>query len=394
MSTLVNSVFSHCALPYTCFNASTLSQVTFNACQLVGTNFFSVKIFNSILKNSDLTDCLLLDAKNKFQISHCTPHRMTKPVIALAWNFKAAGDFASMTAIALKNSQSIPLKFDYEPSDIHISSLHNEVQFHLEQIRQERLTPSLSIADEIITRASKESEIIRIHAKSKEILSYAHGLILPGGGDIELEFYDLNPSIGIKKNRFTYTTVEKYDNYCRSIFEFTLIREAKNRETPTIGICRGSQIVNVYQGGTLTNHVDNHFSIAHNLHIVENLPEKPREIIQTILKIDRITGISMHHQANKKIGQGLTVVLKADDVPEALVTHDGNFILTQFHPEYYYYLQENLLKIKKTIAGSERGAKKYAILEEFISLPEVANNQNFFTYLVDKAHQKQIENIV
>ena len=43
----------------------------------------------------------------------------------------------------------------------------------------------------------------------------------------------------------------------------------------------------------------------------------------------------MHHQASDQIGKDLSVVLKYDNVPKALISKDGNFLFTQFHPEVF-----------------------------------------------------------
>lgn len=161
-----------------------------------------------------------------------------------------------------------------------------------------------------------------------------------------------------------------------------------------MGVCRGSQLINVYHGGTLKQHVDDHMGVQHELTTLETAPEFAKQIMKGIITTDRLTGFSAHHQAADKIGKGLAVVLKVDDTPEALISEDGNFIATQFHPEIYWIFKQFLNHgTEMKVSDKMKKPKLYSKLESIYSLwaqPEFMDNQNFFKYLIERAKRKEI----
>ena len=73
-------------------------------------------------------------------------------------------------------------------------------------------------------------------------------IVLTGGADIEPERYGHDN---------TDSTTEPH----RDEIEFALLHNAIDRQLPVLGICRGLQVVNVYNGGTLNQHVPDHMRI-------------------------------------------------------------------------------------------------------------------------------------
>ena len=74
-----------------------------------------------------------------------------------------------------------------------------------------------------------------------ELLDAVDALMLIGGGDVEPTRYGQEPSetiYGLEPDR--------------DALEIDLLREADRRETPTLCICRGMQVMNVAFGGSLT----------------------------------------------------------------------------------------------------------------------------------------------
>src|SRR3954451_22742875 len=80
------------------------------------------------------------------------------------------------------------------------------------------------------------------------MLDAVDGLILAGGADLEPASYDTPP------DQHTVGT-----NPARDAFELALCRGAIERDMPVLGICRGMQLVNVALGGTLIQHLPDHF---------------------------------------------------------------------------------------------------------------------------------------
>ena len=77
-----------------------------------------------------------------------------------------------------------------------------------------------------------------------ELLDMLDGLILAGGSDIDPASY------GAKGDPETGTTWPERDR-----FELALGTRALERDMPVLGICRGMEMLNVIQGGTLNQHL-------------------------------------------------------------------------------------------------------------------------------------------
>lgn len=126
----------------------------------------------------------------------------------------------------------------------------------------------------------------------------------------------------------------------RDQFEFEIFGEAIALQKPMIGICRGAQFLNVANGGSLYQHVDNHaISLGHDiLHIANGevipgvtsthhqqmIPAKGAEIIavacESKLKMTATTTMERDHPAN-------------DDI-EVLWYADTQCLCFQPHPEF------------------------------------------------------------
>ncbi len=151
-----------------------------------------------------------------------------------------------------------------------------------------------------------------------EIADRLDGILFTGGIDIVPEFY--GDSVCHEK---TETCIE------RDLFELPLFKAFYERKKPILGICRGIQLINVALGGTLFQHIEDHSGVSHNVNVSGHLLRlaENRSIVQTN---------STHHQALKKLGNGLEVIARSeDDIIEGVCDFsDGRYLLgVQFHPE-------------------------------------------------------------
>lgn len=344
------ATFKACNLTASSFHRSRMNQVSIENCKLLETSFLGAKVeSNSSIKNCDLTDTLLFDAKQKLHLVQCTPNKITRSVVALGWNFAANGSYAvKINKVLTHQKGGIRVLFDYAPDDIDTSKLNNEVSSLLNNIKQHPSANMLSIPKEILNRASLNGEIQKLKNKADELCRNVHAVILPGGENVEPEFYQ--PYGGY------------YSTYLRSIMEFSVIDKAYEKQLPLMGICRGSQIVNVFRGGTLKD-VWGHFGDTHILYTNPYDASPAAQVLKSIVG-SKFKGKSMHAQTSDKIGKGLKCVLKHVDSAEAVISDDGKVVLTQFHPEAY-------------IDGDDLS-------------PEMKVNENFFKHLIAKADQKRL----
>ncbi len=142
----------------------------------------------------------------------------------------------------------------------------------------------------------------------EEAIKNSLGLLLPGGGDIKPQRYN-------KKDEEV-----KYSNQLDKAEEkFYFI--AKKYDKKVIGICRGLQIINVFENGTLKN-IENHENINHIINY-----KKTKIIVN-----------SFHHQAIDKLGDNLKIIAtSSDNIIEAIESDDKKTLAFQFHPEKLRY---------------------------------------------------------
>jgi RNA polymerase sigma factor (sigma-70 family) len=155
-------------------------------------------------------------------------------------------------------------------------------------------------------------------------LAGADGLVL-GGSET-----DIHPSLyGAAVDPQTLRT-----DLTRHLRDLAALRHALTTDLPVLGICSGSQLLNVLHGGTLHQHLpDTEFS---------ELNHRDEHAVATTdgTLVRRVLGsepsvVSEHHQAVARLGGGLRVTSRAPDgLVEALEVPGHRFALgVQWHPE-------------------------------------------------------------
>lgn len=159
-------------------------------------------------------------------------------------------------------------------------------------------------------------------------LDGAAGLLLTGGTDVDPRLYGQ-----------TAQAETDFPDSGRDSAEMALLNEALNFDVPVLAICRGVQLLNVAQGGTLVQHLD---SPRHDpeledrgaaAHQVQVLPDN---LLSEAVQFSEIGVNSRHHQAVARTGSGLRVcaVDPLDNVVEALDYPEKRWVLgVQWHPE-------------------------------------------------------------
>ena len=157
----------------------------------------------------------------------------------------------------------------------------------------------------------------------EEIAAMCSGLIIAGRDrDINPKYYGEKPLEGL----------EYPDDPYEDELDFKLIELFEKTNKPILGICSGLQSLNIYHGGTLKQHIDEHSSkeqlIRHTINIEDN------SFVHSLYG-DKTEVNSIHHQAIKDVAEGFKVTAVADDgTIEAI--EKGNLIGLQWHPEVDY----------------------------------------------------------
>lgn len=167
-----------------------------------------------------------------------------------------------------------------------------------------------------------------------KILKACDGLILTGGRDVFPDCYGKIEDTA---------RCGSFDAY-RDSLEFALIDVALISKMPIVGICRGEQILNVSQGGSLYIDIPTDFdtTVMHRQKDWRNCYHEVFTVSTTSLAI--ISGVqygkvtSNHHQGIEVLGEGLKIsAYSTDSLPEAIEWEErgdkGFLMAVQWHPE-------------------------------------------------------------
>lgn len=171
-----------------------------------------------------------------------------------------------------------------------------------------------------------ESELARL-------IDGVDGIIFTGGCNVESQWYGENP-----------LAEETEEDQIRNKFERDLFKAAKKKKKPILGICRGCQLINVLQGGSLVQNIDRQldtkvyhkgegYKINEKLHKVALCENS---LLKCAYNDKEVVVNSFHEQCIKRVGSNLRVTAKCceDGIVEG-VEYEGDFFMggVQWHPE-------------------------------------------------------------
>lgn len=153
----------------------------------------------------------------------------------------------------------------------------------------------------------------------------------------------------------------------RDKLEFRLLREAMEQRLPILGICRGAQLLNVLQGGSLHQDISGYYTELPQVHSI--WPRKRVRIeegtnLDHTLQVRHALVNALHNQAVDELGEGLRVAAREENgVVQAIENTQYPFMLgVQWHPEYMPQLpvQRRIFKqlVKAARLRSETAAEE------------------------------------
>ena len=166
----------------------------------------------------------------------------------------------------------------------------------------------------------------------KKWLKSASGIIITGGEDVHPSLYGKEDEV---------RKCEAVDLY-RDTLEVMLIRYAKKKKIPLLGICRGEQILNVVLGGSLYTDIPTDIQNA-VIHRNDSKTAKHKVVIDSLSLLYRITKVgfglvnSNHHQCVDFLSKKLKPSARTEDnVIEAIEfkRRRWNALGVQWHPEH------------------------------------------------------------
>ena len=167
---------------------------------------------------------------------------------------------------------------------------------------------------------------------ARELVERLDGLVLAGGGD-------LNPATYGDEARLA-ETVNVFDG--RDALELELARLAHERDLPTLGICRGMQVMNIVKGGGIYQDIGvqagttlKHIQQAPRSYGTHSIFVEDNTLLTDLWENKRTVVNSLHHQSCSTLGEGFIVSARsADGLIEAIEHKDNRFAVgVQWHPE-------------------------------------------------------------
>jgi gamma-glutamyl-gamma-aminobutyrate hydrolase PuuD/uncharacterized protein YjbI with pentapeptide repeats len=310
-SMINNSIFVDSDLSGSSFHYTKLDKVRLKHSKLSSVSFWGASVSQSSItcqSREQLQDCLFFGNQKDFGVPF--PPSIQKPVIGFIWNSEKVGYTGNKHYLHLKKLDCIVLKIDC-CEDEDMSLLEKEVEEKVKKnsgIKAQRLFKNFE---------EKYPRLNRLNAYAKQLAENIDGLVLSGGNDIYPIFSEVKDHVETDKS------------YFRDVLELSLLHHSVNRGIPIQGICRGSQITNIYFGGTN-----------------KTLEKKQKGVIKLNPSELNIYGCKLpkkfsafvnHHQASSYIAEDLSTVVTTRDpsnIPYLLSSKRGSpILLSQFHPE-------------------------------------------------------------
>ena len=151
------------------------------------------------------------------------------------------------------------------------------------------------------------------------------GLLIPGGADINPEFYGED------------TIASLPGDWETDALQFSALRDFIKLKKPVLGICRGMQLINIFFGGTLVQNLPEackHMSPPGQPDLVHTCRARKDSWIAQIYG-ESFPHNSSHHQGVKELGVGLEADSwsTGDNVVESFRHSDLPIFGVQWHPE-------------------------------------------------------------
>lgn len=177
-----------------------------------------------------------------------------------------------------------------------------------------------------------------------QIIDLVDGMLFSGGNDLDPALYGE-----------TYHPKAAPIDPARQRFELALLAEVEKRRTPALGICLGSQLMNVYRGGSLIQFLPDEprdEQIEHrkldDVWSRHEVSVEPQSAVAQAVGKQNIVANSSHKQAVKQVGRGLRIIGKSPDgVIEGI--EDPTlplFLGVQWHPERLHDERDHLALFK------------------------------------------------
>ncbi|WP_252106542.1 MULTISPECIES: type 1 glutamine amidotransferase [unclassified Halomonas] len=177
------------------------------------------------------------------------------------------------------------------------------------------------------------------------------GLIIGGGDDIQAHLYGGEVQLNVRLDP------------ARDELELALLARFIPSHTPVLGICRGAQLINVHQGGTLDPDIyTTHEGLKRRRTV---LPRKTVDIVtgsklHGLLSVSWCRVNSLHHQAVNAAGRGIKIVARdRDGLVQGIESENHDFLIgVQWHPEWLIFNRPQQRLISALVKAAKKSAAR------------------------------------
>lgn len=181
------------------------------------------------------------------------------------------------------------------------------------------------------------------------IMSDIDGVFLTGGRDISPAVYGKKQTIKYSKKKLSNNKnpISIPPNIKRDKLEIAIYKNAILKNIPVLGVCRGMQLINVAEGGTLIQELQTnikHYNKKNKSPNTHKINIKEKSLAHRLLKAIQYSASSIHHQGIDKVGKNIIVSAKSQDGIAEIIEYKNNtrFVIgIQGHPEI------TMLKLKR-----------------------------------------------
>ncbi|MBR5615724.1 MAG: gamma-glutamyl-gamma-aminobutyrate hydrolase family protein [Clostridia bacterium] len=183
--------------------------------------------------------------------------------------------------------------------------------------------------------------------KLAEYAEVFDGSLFAGGVDIDPMRYG---------EQVAFDSVEI--NPDRDAFEFALYRHVKPTNKPLLGICRGLQLFNVVEGGTLYQHIEGHRQSEPGENRGQKTLVYKDSMLYSLIGESEIMTNTFHHQNIKALAPTLVADAESFDGYLEAVHMPGHpfYLGVQWHPEIYRRDDQSMQKVFKAFVNSFKKA--------------------------------------
>jgi putative glutamine amidotransferase len=153
----------------------------------------------------------------------------------------------------------------------------------------------------------------------------------------------------------------------REKFELALLAEVERRRMPALGVCMGSQLMNIHRGGSMHQFIPD-LNLKDGLEhrkLGEVVPRhevnlEPQSLVAKTVGKTQVNANSYHKQSIRDVGRGLRIIGKSPDgVIEGIEDPTYPlFVGVQWHPERLHNEPDHLALFQLLVARAAEARHK------------------------------------